>query len=603
MAMIAHHPISAIHPFFLAELNRKRDTIRSLSSRENQTMNHRSTTRRWNRITLSLLAVCLVFSPALRAQDATNADAALARSIEAALAPHFKADEPGATVIVTRDGKTLYRGAFGLANLEKKTPLKPDDVLRIGSLTKQFTAVAILILADQGKLNISDPITRHLTDYPKTGEAVTIEHLLTHTSGVPSYTDSPEYGANMAKAVSVNEMIARFKDQPLKFTPGSRWEYSNSGYFLLGAIIERVAGTSYADFVEKNIFVPLGMKDSAYEGFERSGKKRVEGYGGRNIIAPPLDMSQPYAAGSLLSSVDDLAKWDAAIAAGKLLKAATWKRAFTPYTHTDGSKAVYGYGWGVRKLQGQDAMAHSGGINGFTSYGVHVPESKVYAAMLFNRGGGGGGGVSPAYLTDKIAAIAMGKPLKEMKAITLSDAALDKHIGIYKLDDNTNRIVTREGSQLFVQRTGGANGPITPASTNEFFQPNSFTTFTFEADAGGETTHLVVSQSSGTDKSPRISKTPPAPKKAIPLAATAFDQYVGVYTIVPGVTMTISRDGEKFFAQRTRQGPLEIFAEAENKFFAVVVDAQIKFVKDADGKVNQLVILQGGRETPAKRNP
>jgi CubicO group peptidase (beta-lactamase class C family) len=554
----------------------------------------------WRSAALSVLLAWLTFSTALHAQDAANADVAVAKSIEAALVPHFKADEPGATVIVTRDGKTLYRGAFGLSNVENKTPLKPDDVLRIGSLTKQFTAVSILMLADQGKLKVSDPITKYLTDYPKTGDGVTIEHLLTHTSGVPSYTDAPDYGTHMSKTVSVNEMIARFKDQPLKFTPGSKWEYSNSGYFLLGAIIERVSGISYADFVAKNIFEPLGMKDSAYEGFERGNKRRVEGYADRTRVAPPLDMSQPYAAGSLLSSVDDLAKWDAAIAAGKLLKPATWKRAFTAYTLNDGSKTTYGYGWGVRKMQGMDTLAHSGGINGFVSYGMHVPEAKVYAAMLFNRAGGGG--ASPGYLTEKIAAIAAGKPYKELKAISLDATALDKHIGIYKIDEKTNRIVSRDGNQLFIQRTGGNKGPIMAASATEFFQPNSFTTFTFETDASGETTHLVVNQASGTDKSPRVSKTPPAPRKGIPLAAGVFDQYAGVYTIVPGVTMTVSRDGEKFLTQVTRQGPIEILAETEDRFFAKDIDAQIRFVKDADGKVNQLVIQQGGRETVAKRN-
>ena len=165
------------------------------------------------------------------------------------------------------------------------------------------------------------------------------------------------------------------------------------------------------------------------------------------------------------------------------------------------------------------------------------------------------------------------------------------------------RRVTREGSQLFIQRTGGSKGPISAASATDFFQPNSFTTFTFETDASGETTHLVVNQGSGTDKSPRVSKLPPAPRKAIALAASVFDQYVGVYTLAPGITMTISRDGEKYLTQVTGQGPVEIFAEAEDKFFAVVVDAQIRFEKAADGKVSQLVLLQGGRETPAKKNP
>lgn len=546
-------------------------------------------------------AALLALSTTATAQDAANLDAILAKNIDAALAPHFKSDEPGAAVIVTKNGKTIYRNAFGLAHLEKKTPLKPDDVLRIGSVTKQFTAVSILLLADQGKLTLSDPITKHLTDYPKTGDSITIEHLLTHTSGVTSYTDMPEYLGNMEKKLAVNDIIARFKDLPLKFAPGTRWEYSNSGYFLLGAIIERASGMRYAEFVAKHIFVPLNMQDSAYEGFERSTKRRVEGYSDRAKVAAAIDMSQPYAAGSLVSTVDDLAKWDAAINAGKLLKPTIWKQAFSPYTLTNGSKTSYGYGWQVRKLQGSDALAHSGGINGFVSMGIHVPEPKIYVAMLSNRSGGGG--ATPTFLAEKIAAIAMGKPYKDLQPITLDNAALDKHIGIYQIDDKTTRTITREGNQLFIQRTGGSKGAIVPGSATEFFMPNSFATYTFEVDAAGETTHLVVNQASGTDKSARISKVPPAAPKSVAMSATAFDQYVGVYSITPTVTLTISRNEDKFFAQLTGQGPLEILAEAEDKFFVTRVEAKIQFARDAAGKVNQLTLFQRGRETVAKRNP
>ncbi len=536
-------------------------------------------------------------------QKSVHTDADLAKAVEAALAPHFKANEPGATVIVTRDGKPVYRNAFGMADVDAKTPLKPEDVLRLGSLTKQFTAVATLMLVERGKIALSDPITKHLADYPKTGDEVTIEHLLTHTSGIPSYTSSPDYGAGMAKAVTVNEMIARFKDKPLEFKPGSKWQYNNSGYFLLGAIIEKVSGMSYADFVAKEIFIPLGMNDASYEGYERSAKRIVKGYSDATKPAAPLHMSQPYAAGSLIATVDDLAKWDAAIAAGKLLKPESWKRAFTPYTLTDGSKTTYGYGWGVRPVNGVDAVMHSGGINGFSTFAIHIPQAKVYAAMLFNRGGGSPGSATPGYLTEKIAAIAMGKPYPEFKPVTLDTATLDKHIGIYRIDDKTTRTVTREGNQLFIQRTGGGKGPMLAASANQFYLPNSFTTFTFEADANGETTALVTSQTSGTDKSPRISKTPPPEKKAIALANEVFDRYVGVYTIRPGFTMTVSREGDKFLTQATGQGKIEIGAETEELFFAKVMPAQIRFEKDADGKYSRLVILQNGRETPAKREP
>ncbi|MBL8513421.1 MAG: serine hydrolase [Betaproteobacteria bacterium] len=560
-------------------------------------------------LALAVLLGGALAAPLAIAQDAVRtppaaaaSESALAQAIDAALATHFKADEPGATVIVTREGKPVYRRAFGMGDLGNKTALKPDDALRIGSLTKQFTAVAILMLADRGKLALDDPIAKHLQDYPKVAEGVTVEHLLTHTSGIPSYTNSPDYLTLMAKAVTVDEMIARFKDQPLEFKPGTRWRYSNSGYFLLGAIIERVSGMPYAEFVAKEVFAPLGLNDTSYEGFERSTKRIVKGYSNGKDEAQPLHMSQPYAAGSLISTVDDLAKWDAAIAAGKLLKPATWKRAFTPYVLADGGKTTYGYGWSVRPINGMDAIMHSGGINGFVSHAVHIPGAKVYAAMLSNRMSGAPGGASPTYLTEKVAAIAAGKPFADHKAITLDAATLDRHIGVYMIDDKTTRTVTREGTQLYVQRTGGSKGPILAASANVFFLPNSFTTFTFEADAAGETTHLVVDQASGRDRSPRVSKMPPAAKKAIAMTAETFDRYVGVYTLVPGITMTVSREGEKFFTQVTRQGKVEIAPETETLFFAKEVDAQVRFERDTEGKVTRLVILQGGRETPGMRD-
>ena len=158
--------------------------------------------------------------------------------------------------------------------------------------------------------------------------------------------------------------------------------------------------------------MPLGMNDTAYEGFERSAKRIVKGYSNARDEAQPLHMSQPYAAGSLISTVDDLAKWDAAVSSGKLLKSDTWKRAFTAATLTNGSKTTYGYGWGVRPVNGMDALLHSGGINGFVSYPVH-PGAKVYAAMLSNRMSGNPGSAAPAYLTEKIAAIAAGKPFPD----------------------------------------------------------------------------------------------------------------------------------------------------------------------------------------------
>lgn len=340
----------------------------------------------------------------------------LTARLDALFKPHFKADAPGATVIVVKNGKTLLRKAYGAADLAAKTPLTPGTVLRLGSITKQFTAVAILMLADEGKLALNDPITRFFPDYPTGGKVITIEHLLTHTSGIVSYTSKPNFIDGMARDLSVAQMIDTFKNDPLEFDPGTQYRYSNSGYFLLGAIIEKVSGLTYPRFLEARIFTPLGMKDTAYEGFERSNAPRATGYSAKDQAftpAAPLSMSQPYAAGSLVSTVGDLARWDAAISAGKLIKPASWKMAFTPYQLTPEKSTEYGYGWGVGAFQGTPALDHGGGINGFSSYALRLPRQKIFVAVLANRDSGG---VKVKDLAKSAAGLAMGKPFPLPKA-------------------------------------------------------------------------------------------------------------------------------------------------------------------------------------------
>lgn len=526
---------------------------------------------------------------------------AAASAIDAALAAEFKPGEPGAAVLVMKDGKPLFRKAYGMANIEKGVALEPQMVFRIGSLTKQFTAVAILMLAEQGKLSVSDDIRKTLPDFPTRGKKITIEHLLTHTSGIPNYTDPPEYMGNMHKDRTVSEMIDTFRNEPLQFEPGERFAYSNSGYFLLGAIIEKVSGMSYADFVARNIFEPLGMKDTAYEGHERSAARRIEGYGraptGGYVVARPVSMTQPYAAGSLMSTVDDLGRWDAAITAGKLLKAESWKKAFTPYTLNNGQKSTYAYGWGVRKFRDSEIIEHSGGINGFITYAMRVPGERLYVAVLMNALGRE---ASPTYLAQKAAAIALGKPFPELKAIKLDNKTLDQYEGTYKVDEKTNRIVTRVNDQLMVQR-GQARAALQPYAENEFFIANSFTRYKFVKDASGKVTQLIaIPNGDGEEINPRTGDKP-AERKAVSVTAEAFDTLVGEYQLAPGFIMTVSRDGARFFTQATGQQPIEIFPESETRYFPRVIEATLQFVKDADGKATEFVLTQNGRDMRAKR--
>src|ERR1700674_1313387 len=221
--------------------------------------------------------------------------------MDALLSGAYRPGAPGAAVLVMKDGMPLLRKGYGLANLELGVPIRPEMVFRIGSITKQFTAVGILMLVKEGKLALDDEITRFLPDYPTHGQKITVETLLTHTSGIQSYTDMPSWLALWRKDFTVPELVALFKNEPMRFKPGEKWEYDNSGYILLGAILEKVSGKSYADSARRRFFEPLGMKHSYYGADEPIIPGRVTGYEKRDHgfgNAAYLSMTQPYAPGA-----------------------------------------------------------------------------------------------------------------------------------------------------------------------------------------------------------------------------------------------------------------------------------------------------------------
>jgi CubicO group peptidase (beta-lactamase class C family) len=263
----------------------------------------------------------------------------LAASLDSYLSSIYPAGEPGAAVLAVKDGKALVRKGYGMANLELGVPITPETVFELGSVTKQFTAAAILMLEERGKLSVQDDMTKYLPDFPTQGKKVTIENLLTHTSGIPSYTGLPEWLPKMREDLSVDQLIGIFKGKPFEFDPGTKWEYDNSGYVLLGAIIEKVYGKSYERFVEDEIFQPLGMTHSYYGSWSDVIPHRASGYdreNGQYVNTQYLSMTQPYAAGSLMSTVDDLALWDKALSEGTLLKKASLDQMFASYKLASG---------------------------------------------------------------------------------------------------------------------------------------------------------------------------------------------------------------------------------------------------------------------------
>ncbi len=546
-----------------------------------------------------LLATVSAAAPQAKSSSAVSPTAAYDRVMKDA----YPAEKPGAAVIVVKDGKTVFRKAYGMANLELGVPLQPDMVFRLGSITKQFTATAILLLAEEGKLNVQDRIEKHLPGYPTHGHTITIEHLLTHTSGIQSYTGMPGWMRDkIMTPMKPEEIIEGFKKEPMNFAPGERWAYNNSGYILLGAIIEKVSGKSYEAFVKERIFDPLGMTSSYYDNSEPIIKKRASGYTGdakepRN--ARYLSMTQPYAAGSLASTVDDLARWDQALAAGKLLKPESLAQAWKPYVLKGGEPTTYGYGWGPAKLRGRRSIAHGGGIFGFSTFALSLPDDKVYVAVLCNSDSPA---TDPGFLARKLAALAAGDPFPEWTEVKVDNAILERYAGVYRIDANSTRTVTVKDGRLHTQRTGAQLLPAKASSETEFFYDQSLTHFKFVVDASGRATEMLMYQE-GDSEAQRAPRVADAPKEraVVQVAPALLGEYVGEYELGPGFVLPVTREGDRLMTQATGQQKLEVFASSDTEFFLKVVDARIVFTRGASGAVDGLVLHQGGREMKARK--
>lgn len=428
------------------------------------------------------LAVCAALSSPL-AEAQTSHTSAPRADLEPIVQAAYSADAPGAAVIVVLKGKTLYRGARGLANIELDVPLRPESVFRIGSVTKQFTAAAILLLAEEGKLSLSDPITKFLPDYPVQGHLVTIRHLLSHTSGIPNYTELPEWQPTMRNDVSVQQLIDVFKNKPFDFAPGEHWKYDNSGYILLGAIIEKVSGQSYPEFLSTHIFEPLGMKSSRYEDLAKITPGRVAGYmrdnsGWRN--ADYLSMSQPYSAGSLISTVDDLARWDAAIEHGELLKPASWQRACSSFTLNNGTLTRYGAGWIIGRVGPVATVEHGGGINGFNAYVLRAPEQQLYVAVLANASPPQ---TPPQEVAVKLAARALDVSL-DSPEIQIPPARLNEYVGNYLIEGTKTRSIKRDNGRLYASDGDADRLELVPVGKDLFEVRANHARFQFQREHG-----------------------------------------------------------------------------------------------------------------------
>lgn len=514
---------------------------------------------------------------------------------------YVRSDLFSGTVLVAQDGKPIFRQAYGLANREWNIPNAPDTKFRIGSITKQFTAAAILRLAERGKLGLDDLISTHYAKAPASWEKITLRHLLSMRSGIPNYTNLPDFFKKQAMLDhTLDEVIELTRSDPLNFEPGSAFEYSNSNYMLLGYVIEKTSGSSYRRYLQDNLFGPLGMRDSDYDATEEIVERRALGYrrnGERWENASYLSMTVPQAAGGLISTVDDLLAWDQAMDAGKVLDPNLMRIMFTD--HGDG----YGLGWAIGERFGRRLQHHGGDINGFSTKLGRYPDGKLTIVVLSNLEG-----VPADKIASELAAIHFG--LGEPPRVVPVDAVLlDRYVGHYQLGPKFIIEVSREGKRLLAQGTKQPKLEVFPSSETTFFYKTVDARITFEADAHGQAARLVLHQY-GRDlpgqrvdaaEAKRIEEQPAKEHKEVPVNPKLLDGYVGRYRLFPDFILTISREGDRLFGQATGPRKNEIFAAGDRGFFYKAVDAQITFETDAQGRATHLILHQGGMDTPGPR--
>jgi CubicO group peptidase (beta-lactamase class C family) len=412
---------------------------------------------------------------------------------------YHQLNEFNGTALVSQYGKVLINEGYGFKNIATNDKCAANTIYQIGSITKQFTAAIILKLEEKKKLKLTDKVSKYFPDYPN-GNEITIHHLLSHTSGIFNYTNDVDFMKSEAvKPINEAKMLALFKDRKLDFAPGTQWSYSNSGYVLLGYIIQKVTKKPYEKVVREYIFKPMKMLDSGFDFVGLNNKNKAKGYFGINgknsMESTYVDSTVSYAAGAIYSTTSDLLKWHTGLIKNKVIKRATLEKAFTPV------KNNYGYGWGISNIDDKKITTHTGGIFGFNTNIARIEQDDICVVLLNN----------------------MGNP---------------------KLVEITNNIFAILYDKVY---------------------------------------------------------TLPTAKKEIAISQEVLNKYKGTYQIVPEFKIVVTVADGKLFAQATGQPKFELFAQKENYFFLKAVEAEVEFVSNNDGKVEKLILYQGGRNTPAMK--
>lgn len=433
----------------------------------------------------SLLALTLmVLSQAVAAfAQADKVDAYVKAELE-------KQKIPGVSIAVVRNGEVVKASGYGLANVELNVAASPATIYQSGSVGKQFTATAVMMLVEDGKIALDDKINKYFTDAPERWSGITVRNLLTHTAGTTDYPKDFDFRRDYTEA----ELLKKAAEIPLAFAPGEKWSYSNMGYVMLGILVSKVTGKFYGEFLQERIFKPLGMNTTRIISEADIVSNRAAGYRqekgelkNQAWVSPSMNTT---ADGSLYLTVLDMARWDAALYTEKLLKKSSMDQMWTPVKLNNGKTQQYGFGWAFDEVRGHRIIGHGGAWQGFTSHIVRYVDDKLTVIVLANRAGANPGaiarGIAGLYNSE------LARP--ERKEVRLDPKVLDDYVGQYELTPGFVLNITVEADKLWVQATGQPKGELFPESETEFFFKVVDAQVTFVKDAAGNVTRLVLHQ-------------------------------------------------------------------------------------------------------------
>lgn len=582
---------------------------------------HGGSLYRWNQHAFHRAACIALFLCAAIPVAAQSRADRIARLVER----YHQTGKLNGSVLVAEHGHVIYRKGLGEANRSWGIPNTPDTRFRIGSVTKQFTATLVLQLVDEGVLKLDEPISLYLPEYPKeAGARVTIHHLLNHTSGIPNYTDIPGFAEDHSRVRYEHEdFVATFSGRPLDFEPGTKWRYSNSGYFLLGVIIEKVTGKRYEQMLRERILDPLGLKQTGYEHDDEVIEKQATGYAsnpdGTAQRAPFIDPGIPFSAGMMYSTVDDLFKWDQELYGDRFLSnAALRERMFTP--HMQG----YGYGWRISELKigsrTVKTVEHGGAIPGFVAGFRRMPNERNTIIVMDNTSG-----PHVEELVDGITQLLYDQPANEptesiarvvaqdiekmgVDAATKRFRAIRKDsLAIYDFDEAGMNAL----GYVYLQRHR-LDAAIAVFAMNVEAHPDAFNVHDSMGEAwllSGDTAKAIASYRKAYALNPtlpsaravleRLGEALPAVGVEVPEAT--LQSYLGRYELAPGLVLTITRDNSKLIGQLTGQPTVDLTPITDTRFAVSVGGAIVTFNRDTAGAVASMTLEQGGRVITAKK--